>query len=67
MDQQSLLPVSSLQSGCYGVRDICLSVPTVMGKGGVQKHVEIELWPKEKLGIQKSGKSLKETLAKVNV
>ncbi len=67
LDQQSLLPVSSLQNGCYGVRDISLSVPTVMGKGGVQKHVEIELWPKEKLGVQKSGKSLKETLAKVNV
>jgi L-lactate dehydrogenase len=67
LDQQSLLPVSSLQNGCYGVRDICLSVPTVVGRGGVQKHVEIELWPKEKLGIQKSGKSLKETLAKVMV
>ena len=67
LDQQSLLPVSSLQNGCYGIRDICLSVPTVIGKGGVQKHVEIELWPKEKLGIQKSAKSLKETLAKVNV
>lgn len=67
LDHQSLLPVSSLQNGCYGVRDISLSVPTVIGKGGVQKHVEIELWPKEKLGVQKSGKSLKETLAKVNV
>jgi L-lactate dehydrogenase len=67
LDHQGLLPVSSLQSGCYGVRDICLSVPTVVGKGGVQKHVEIELWPKEKLGVQKSGKSLKETLANVRV
>ena len=67
LDHQSLLPVSSLQSGCYGVRDICLRVRTFVGKGGVQKHVEIELWPKEKLGVQKSGKSLKETLGKVNV
>lgn len=65
LDHQSLLPVSSLQSGCYGVKDICLSVPTVVGRGGALRHVEIELWPKEKLGIQKSAKALKETLSKV--
>ncbi len=65
LDKKQLLPVSSLQNGCYGVRNICLSVPTVVGRGGVEKHVEIDLWPKEKTGITKSASSLKDTLSKV--
>jgi L-lactate dehydrogenase len=65
LDQKRLLPVSSLVQGAYGIRDICLSVPTVVGRGGVREQVEIELWPKEKLGLQNSAKALKETLAKV--
>lgn len=65
LNQNRLLPVSSLQSGAYGIRGVCLSVPTVVGRGGVKQHVEIELWPKEKLGLQNSAKALKDTLAKV--
>jgi len=66
LDKQSLLPVSSLQQGkAYGIRDICLSVPTVLGRKGVIEHKEIDLWPKEKTGLQQSASALKETLAKV--
>lgn len=65
LNQNRLLPVSSMQNGAYGIRSICLSVPTVVGRGGVKQHVEIELWPKEKLGLQNSAKALKDTLAKV--
>jgi len=42
-------------------------VPTVVGRKGVYDQVEIELWPKEKLGLQNSAKALKETLAKVKI
>lgn len=65
LDQQRLLPVSSLQQGAYGVRNICLSVPTVIGRRGVIDQVEIDLWPKEKMGLQNSAKALQSTLAKV--
>ena len=34
-DSRRVLPVSSLQQGLYGIRDVCLSVPTVVGCGGV--------------------------------
>src|SRR5258705_925086 len=50
LNKQSLLPVSSLIQRAYDIRDICLSVPSVVGRGGVEKHVEIKLWPKELLG-----------------
>ncbi len=65
LNKQALLPVSSLVQGAYDIRDICLSVPSVVGRGGVLKHVEIKLWPKELMGLQASARALKETLAKV--
>ena len=51
--------------GAYDIRDICLSVPSVVGRKGVEKHVEIKLWPKEQMALQASARALKETLAKV--
>jgi L-lactate dehydrogenase len=39
----------------------------VVGRKGVEKHVEIKLWPKEMMGLQSSAKALKDTLAKVKV
>lgn len=65
LNKQALLPVSSLIQGAYDIRDICLSVPSVVGRGGVLKHVEIKLWPKEHMGLQASARALKDTLAKV--
>jgi L-lactate dehydrogenase len=65
LDQQRLLPVSSMQQGAYGIRDICLSTPTVVGRQGAVRHVEIALWPKEKMSLQNSARSLKDTLEKV--
>ena len=65
LDRRRILPVSTLQQGKYDIRDICLSVPTVVGRKGALEHVEIALWPKEKLALQNSGKALKDTLAKV--
>ncbi len=65
LDQRRILPVSSLQSGAYGLQDVCISVPTVIGRGGVLDHIEIDLWPKERMGLQNSGKVLRDTLQKV--
>ena len=65
LNKQCLLPVSSLVQGVYDIRDICLSVPALVGRRGVTKHVEIKLWPKELMALQNSARALKETLAKV--
>jgi len=67
LNKKALLPVSSLLQGAYGIRDICLSAPSVVARGGVEKHAELKLWPKELTGLQNSAKALKETLAKVKV
>ena len=67
LNKMALFPVSSLIQGSYDIRDICLSVPSIVGRKGVEKHVEIKLWPKEVMGLQNSAKALKDTLAKVKV
>lgn len=65
LDQRRILPVSSLQNGAYGVHDVCLSVPTIVGRGGALQHIEVELWPKEATALQRSGNVLRETIGKV--
>lgn len=65
LDTREILPVSTVQTGAYGLRDVSISVPTVVGSAGVLRHVELELWPKESQALLNSANSLKQTLAKV--
>src|SRR5437016_4322900 len=65
LDNRRVLPVSTLQLGAYGLRDVCLSVPTVVGCGGARQHVELALNPKEQLGLQQSARILRETIQQV--
>src|SRR5262245_35637628 len=62
LDRRRVLPVSSVQNGCYGIRDVALSVPTVVGRRGVVDRHEIELWPKEVQGLKKSAQVLRQTV-----
>jgi L-lactate dehydrogenase len=64
-DSRKVLPVSTLQQGLYGVRDVCLSVPTIIGCGGARQQVELPLTQKERLGIQQSARVLKEIIDQV--
>jgi L-lactate dehydrogenase len=65
LDKKALLPVSSLAQNIYEIRDVCLSVPSIISRNGVEKQMEIKLWPKEQMGLQQSARALKETLSKV--
>ena len=65
LDSQQMLPVSTVQAGCYGIRDVALSVPTVVGRSGAIARHEIELWPKEMQGLRNSGNVLRQTLGTV--
>src|SRR5436853_5685604 len=67
LNTKSFLPVSSVVQGTYDIRDICLSVPAVVGRKGIDRHEEIKLWPKEQMALQQSARALKETLAKVKL
>jgi L-lactate dehydrogenase len=63
LDQRCILPVSTIQDGaCYGIRDVAISVPTIVGRAGSLQRVEIDLWPKELQGLKASATAIKPTL-----
>lgn len=62
LDRRCLLPVSTVQHGCYGIRDVALSVPTKVGRSGVIEQLQIDLWPKEIQQLRASGGALRKTL-----
>lgn len=61
-DQQSVLTISTLLNGEYGVRDVCLGVPCVLGQSGIVKILQSPLTAEEKLLLEKSANTLKEAL-----
>jgi len=65
LDRKQVLPVSTVQQGAYGLRNVAISVPTVVGRAGALAHLEVELWPKETQALQASARALQETYAKV--
>jgi L-lactate dehydrogenase len=65
LDSRRILPVSALVNGEYGMSDVCISVPTVVGRKGVHAQLEIEIWPKEVSALQHSAQVLRETIDQV--
>jgi len=55
-NKRSILPVSALLEGEYGYNDVCIGVPCVLGKEGIEKIIELKLDENEKkvfdLGIE---------------
>jgi malate dehydrogenase len=54
LDQKRVLPCAAMLNGEYGVTGVYVGVPVVLGAGGVERIVEIELSPEEKAGFDKS-------------
>jgi malate dehydrogenase len=59
-DQKRVLPCAALLEGQYGVDGLYVGVPVVLGAGGVERIVEIELSPEEKIQFDKSVDAVKE-------
>ena len=66
LDQRRWLPVSSRMNGQYGLKDVCLSLPTAVGRAGALAAREVPLWPKEQQGVQSSGRALEQTWRKID-
>ncbi|MGA9121264.1 MAG: L-lactate dehydrogenase [Bacteroidota bacterium] len=64
-DHRRVLSVSTLMTGQYGVKDICLSLPCVVGTNGVEDILTLNLSREEEEGLRKSADKLKETLAAI--
>jgi L-lactate dehydrogenase len=64
-DAMAELPVSTAPRGAYGIRDVCLSLPTVVGRAGVINVIEMKLWEEEKDKLLNSARILRQTLDEV--
>lgn len=61
-DEKSILPISSMMKGDFGINGISLSMPAIVGKDGVECLVPIQLNEEEISKLQKSAKTLSDTL-----
>lgn len=58
-DQKKMFPCSVMLEGEYGLNDICLGVPVILGKNGIEKIVNIELNQAEKDNMKTSAEAVK--------
>jgi malate dehydrogenase len=61
-DRKRLIPASTLLEGQYGLNDVFIGVPIILGAGGVEKIIDLELTEEELSSLQKSGNFYKEQL-----
>ncbi len=60
-DQKKMFPCSTLLSGEYGLDDISIGVPVILGKNGIEKIVDLELNDAEKSKMAESAEAVKKT------
>ena len=60
-DQKKIFPCSALLEGEYGLSDLCIGVPVVLGRNGIEKIVEIDLSDAEKAHLQESAAGVQKT------
>lgn len=62
-DEHAVLPISVVLEGEYGLEDVTLSIPSIVGKNGLEKILEIPLDPEEREALNSSARQLKEAFA----
>jgi L-lactate dehydrogenase len=63
-DQKAVLPVSGLVDGPYGLSDVCLSLPRVIGAGGMERLLEVPYGEGELAGLRHSAETIKASSAR---
>lgn len=66
-DQKKIFPCSTLLDGEYGLKDLCIGVPVVLGANGIERIVEIELTTAEKEHLQRSAEGVQKTNGLLNL
>ena len=65
-DEKTILTVSTLLNDYYGVNDAYLSVPTILGRNGIEKVLNIQLSPAEQEKFVSSANLMKEYIDRIN-
>ncbi len=61
LDTKKIFPCSCLLDGQYGLNDICIGVPAVIGKNGIEQILEVELSDAEKEKMKSSAEAVRKT------
>ncbi|CAM5793445.1 L-lactate dehydrogenase OS=Cellulomonas persica OX=76861 GN=ldh PE=3 SV=1 [Cellulomonas persica] len=59
-DERRVLPVSSLLTDYYGISDVCLSVPTIVGSAGVLDRLPVPMSVDELSGLRASAQAVRD-------
>jgi len=60
-DQKKMFPCSTLLDGEYGLSDLCIGVPVILGRNGIEKIVDVPLSDAEKAHLAESAEGVKKT------
>jgi malate dehydrogenase len=66
-DQRRILPCAAWLQGEYGMSDLFLGVPCKLGKGGLQKIIEVELTSAERVALGKSADAVREPMGVLSI
>lgn len=66
-DKKQVMPVSTPLDGEYGYSDVTMGVPAVIGRGGVEKIIELDLNDEEKAGFARSVESVKNAISSIQI
>ena len=66
-DQKKIFPCSVLLDGEYGLRDLCIGIPVILGSNGIEKIVDIKLSASEMTHLQTSAEGVKKTNGLLNL
>ena len=58
------MPVSTFVDGEYGIKNVCMGLPAIVSKNGVERILEIPLNKEEANALQKSANEIKEFIEK---
>jgi malate dehydrogenase len=61
LDSKKIFPCSALLDGEYGLKDICIGVPCVIGKNGIEQILEVELSDAENAKMASSAEAVRKT------
>lgn len=66
-DENSVLPVSGYMTGQHGIKDVYLSIPSIVSRNGIERQIEIELSQEEEAQLRVSADKLRDEIKKLNV
>ena len=66
-DEHAVLPISVVLEGQYGLEGVALSIPSLVGRDGLEEILEIPLSPEESRALAASARQMQEAIASLEL